>query len=326
MSVAILSRILLPHAMRCFGAYLAVGLTALALPTAFAQDQPAGKTTAVNTRARGTPPSEPTRLLMVGGNIFQRERVQTDNDGQAQLLFRDGSTITVGPNSDLVLDEYVYDPAAGTGRLAASLSTGLLRFVGGRISKDSPVSIKTPTGEVAVRGGVMLVSVDAGTGATSATFLYGKEMRLTGTKGNIEVITRPGFSSTIAPGGAPSPPLPVTAAVLQQMSKLEGRPGATGGASTRPTDALVTSSPLSGTLNTLSVAKNKQAAGWQQLKSTQENAVDQATTTAVSQISAQNAANDLAMRNVKGPPPVSPPSPPPPLPPRPPCIPSVSHC
>ena len=41
--------------------------------------------------------------------------------GSVQILFVDKTSMTIGPNSDLTIDEYVYDPNAGSGKLAATL-------------------------------------------------------------------------------------------------------------------------------------------------------------------------------------------------------------
>jgi hypothetical protein len=76
------------------------------------------------------------------------------------VLLVDGSTFTVGPDSDLVIDKFVYDSNKGTGQIAASFSKGVMRFVGGKISKaDNAVTINTPHGAVAVRGCITLHEV-----------------------------------------------------------------------------------------------------------------------------------------------------------------------
>ena len=70
----------------------------------------------------------------------------------------DGSTFTVGPGSDLVIDKFVYDPRKGTGQITASFSKGVMRFVGGKLSKnDGGVTIDTPAGALALRGGIAFV-------------------------------------------------------------------------------------------------------------------------------------------------------------------------
>src|SRR5258708_33479604 len=106
-------------------------LLALALPLAAraqsADEHEAGVTTASNPSVEGMPPVSARHKLVVGAKVFERERVISTADGQAQLLFRDGSNFTIGPGSDMVLDDFVYDPVTGKGKIAASLGKGLFR-------------------------------------------------------------------------------------------------------------------------------------------------------------------------------------------------------
>jgi len=67
----------------------------------------------------------------------------------------------IGPNSDLVIDRFVYDPATGTGQLAMTATKGVMRYVGGRLSKlENAVTIHTSTATIGVRGGIVLVRAD----------------------------------------------------------------------------------------------------------------------------------------------------------------------
>ena len=97
---------------------------------------------------------------MLGQDVVFNERITTEAQGQTQILFVDESTLSVGPNANMVVDQFVYDPNAGTGKLAASLGRGVFRFVGGKLSKqDNAVTMRTPTATIGIRGGVMLVRV-----------------------------------------------------------------------------------------------------------------------------------------------------------------------
>ncbi len=88
------------------------------------------------------------------------------------MLLVDGSTFTVGPNSNLVIDKFVYDPNKKTGQLVATFTKGTMRFIGGKLSKnDGGVTVKTPAGALAIRGGMFQGHVNAGHGTFS--FLYG---------------------------------------------------------------------------------------------------------------------------------------------------------
>ena len=207
---------------------------------ALAQTPPTkiGVAAAVNQNLTGTPPASPSRVLEIGNDVFHRERLVTDARGQAQMLFLDGSAFTVGPDSDLQLDEFVYDPASGTGKLAATAAKGVIRFVGGKLSKNQPVTISTPTATIGIRGGIGIVSVDAASGATRATFLFGQEMTVTSATGAVERIARPGFTTSVqSRATAPTAATKATGdQIKQNLDQLNGRPGAAGGASQQPTD------------------------------------------------------------------------------------------
>jgi hypothetical protein len=98
----------------------------------------------VKPSSTGTPPGGSARTLTVGTGIVERERIQTTGSGSLQVMFNDKSTLTVGPGSDLVIDQFVYNPGSGGGRFATRLSKGALRFVGGEISHTAGATINTP--------------------------------------------------------------------------------------------------------------------------------------------------------------------------------------
>lgn len=163
-----------------------------------------GVTSAVLPAARGTPPAEATRVLQVGIDLKASERVETDAEGKAHLIFLDGSALTVGGNSDVVLDEYVYDPDTRVGKVTLSASRGVLRFVGGGISKKTPVVIRTPMATMGIRGGIAIVEIGA---QTTATFLFGEELTVTG-NGMTQRTDRPGYQIVVDPQGVPQDPRP----------------------------------------------------------------------------------------------------------------------
>lgn len=202
-----------------------------------ASAQNVGVTGAVNPQATGTPPGSTVRVLGVGNNVVFNENIATTADGQAEILFLDRSSLTVGPNSDLVIDEFVYSPETGTGKLAMSTAKGLFRFVGGALSKnEGAVSIKTPSAIVGIRGGVAMVNIGADL-SVRVVFAYGGSTTVTSGGGGVTIGT-PGFMTFVpGPGQPPSPPTKVDPALLQQMmAQLNGKQGGTGGASPPPTE------------------------------------------------------------------------------------------
>jgi len=107
----------------------------------------------------GTPPGAATRRLAVGSNVVADERIVSSANGRGQILFVDQTTITIAPDSDLVLNRFVFDPDRGTGDIAVTLGKGALRFIGGKITKGSEGTIRTPSATIGVRGGLILVDL-----------------------------------------------------------------------------------------------------------------------------------------------------------------------
>jgi len=136
----------------------AIILACSAVP-GFAEDTPVGVAGAVNPQAVGQAPKGPVEQLVIGRNIVRDEKISTFNKGQVQLIFADQSTLTLAENSEIIIDEYVYDPQKQAGSMRATVTAGVLRYVGGKISKKSDVSFMTPSGVLTVRGGIALIKV-----------------------------------------------------------------------------------------------------------------------------------------------------------------------
>ena len=183
-----------------------------------------GVTSAAAGQPRGTPPAQNERVLRVGIDVQASERIVTGIADRAHLVFLDGSALTVGPNSDLTIDRFVYDPATRTGDLAMNATRGAFRYVGGAISKKSEVVIRTPTSNIAIRGGIMIVAIGAD-GSVTATFLYGDRLTVSNPLGTSTAI-RPGSQISVAYGGPPQPPIVLPPGTFQAfMSVFEGALG-----------------------------------------------------------------------------------------------------
>ena len=234
------------------------GLLLTAGAAAAQAQQRVGVNSAVNTDAQGTPPGAVTRKLVIGQDVVFNERITTSSTGQTQLLFLDESSMSIGPDSDLTIDQFVYDPKTGTGKLAMSATRGLLRYVGGKLSKqDEAVTLRTSSATLAVRGGSFIVDIER-TGRTETVFAYGRRLTVDGICGvpavqcgAPQILSRPGFAVTVAgPGALPSPPAPEPPGRLALLlARLDGRTGGNGGAPVIPTDATVAGSGVSQTIS-----------------------------------------------------------------------------
>jgi hypothetical protein len=222
-----------------------VCLVALASAPALAANS--GVTAAVNQSAHGTAPGGAVRTIVIGDNVVTDEKIDTDGAGLVQILLPDGTTFTVGPNSSLTIDKFVYDPSANTAQVTASLARGVFRFIGGRTSKtEDGVTLNTPVGTVGIRGAVADISLTPNGQQLKAQIdlLFGKEVTLSGPGGLIDRIYKAGYSILIGADGkaqlVKTPP--GSANSIQQA--LAGKPGTHGGAGDTPSDSEVANSDV----------------------------------------------------------------------------------
>jgi hypothetical protein len=105
-----------------------------------------------------------TIQIAKGTEIKINDKVETKN-GKVKIVFKDDTNVTVTESSSLVIDDFVYDPKSGAGKLGLKAAAGTVRYVSGSIAKDPKnVKINTPTAAIAVRGTdfVMAVSETGG--------------------------------------------------------------------------------------------------------------------------------------------------------------------
>jgi hypothetical protein len=128
------------------------------------------------------------RTLSVGSDVFVGDLVQTDTDGEAQLLFSDGTRMVVGANSSLVIEEFLFRGKAAENRFAVKALGGVFRFISGE-SGDENYTIRTPTGTIGVRGTAFDFTV-APEGGTKLLLLEG-EATLCGNSGACATVATP---------------------------------------------------------------------------------------------------------------------------------------
>jgi hypothetical protein len=109
-----------------------------------------GKTTIVVRTVTGTFATQ-VRQLVVNDGVNQNEVIATATDAASEILFVDGTKISVGPRAHVTLDKFVYDPNPSKGAFFLSVTEGVFRFVTGGMAHES-YSIKTPGGTIGVRG------------------------------------------------------------------------------------------------------------------------------------------------------------------------------
>jgi hypothetical protein len=136
-----------------------VTLACWAVPTLAQQDK-VGVVTEITAKATAQAPDRPIEKLVIGHKLIRKERISTFDKGQVQLLLTDQSTLTLAENSEIVIDDIVFDPKTGTSQITATISKGLVRY-GGQMNKRANAQFLTPSGTVDIRGGgAALITVE----------------------------------------------------------------------------------------------------------------------------------------------------------------------
>lgn len=179
----------------------ALGLSAALIVPAMAQQ--IGTVASSEPTLRGTPPGGATRTLGLGTALVRDETVASSATGRAQLMFLDQSTLSLAPNTTIVLDRFVFDPDRGTGEIGVGLTQGALRFIGGTLSRNQPATVTTPTASIGIRGSTALVLHN--NGRTIAIFIAGSQLCIqvdgqqscTSRQGG--VLTETGYAGQVSP-------------------------------------------------------------------------------------------------------------------------------
>ncbi len=180
--------------------WVAAAITGAALPAAIGQTvppatrQPAG----VISGAQSGQPASVQPLYM---DAASGQRVVTGPGQTVHVLFPDQSALTVGPNSDITISRMEYDARSKNGSIVLDMTRGLLRVVGGFISKRNEIQVRTATATVGIRGGITIVEHNGRNG--SGHFLFGQSMRATSPNGQTRTVTRPGFGMDLGSNGGP---------------------------------------------------------------------------------------------------------------------------
>lgn len=172
------------------------------------------------------------RKLKANDPVFGDETILTTRNSASQLQFRDETTLTVGPNSEVVLDKFIFDPKTGKQEVAINASVGVFRFVTGKLKKQA-YRIKTPTATIGIRGTIFTMIVDT-SGATDIIVEEGiVQVSNPTAQVNTQVTVTPGLATNVAPGQEPSPPEPpkvetqTKVAIMDATVTVQGGPQAT---------------------------------------------------------------------------------------------------
>jgi hypothetical protein len=93
--------------------------------------------------------------------ILSNDDVRTGN-GRLAIEFVDDTVLKLTEHSNVVVDEYIFDPNPSKSKLALRMASGTASFLSGKLSRidKKNISIKTPSADIAIRGTFFSTTVD----------------------------------------------------------------------------------------------------------------------------------------------------------------------
>jgi FecR protein len=162
------------------------------------------------------------KSLSLKGAIYTGATVRTGAKGKLKILFEDDSVLTLGSNSMMEINQFVYNPTAKKRKSSFKLLTGRLRAVVSRFfaNRDGDdFHVRTPTAVAGVRGTSFLVNI-SDTKKTQV-FVISGEVSVVNILAEIEneVILSNGLMTDILDGEPPSFPETIPQGLMDQMLK-----------------------------------------------------------------------------------------------------------
>ena len=169
--------------------------------------------------------------LKIKESILFGDVIKTGPKTNMQILFDDQTVFTIGENTEIVINEFIYDPNQNNelNKISAEIFQGSLKVVTGLISKKNPenLSITLPTGVLATRGTEVQALVRPneidyvvllGPGPNNSAGERAGAIEVTNNQGSVFMDQQFSFTS-IEVGQPPAPPQPAPAALIQEINQ-----------------------------------------------------------------------------------------------------------
>jgi hypothetical protein len=103
-----------------------------------------------------------TTSATVGLEIWENDTLRTGSDGSIGVIFSDDTLLSLGPESTLVIDKFLFAPRDGNFSIVLRMVKGTAAYLSGLISKLAPDSahFETPTASIGIRGTKFVLRVE----------------------------------------------------------------------------------------------------------------------------------------------------------------------
>jgi len=169
--------------------------------------------------------------LKIKENIYFGDVIRTGAQTNLQILFEDETVFTIGENTEIVINEFIYDPNQNNelNKISAEVMQGSLKVVTGLISKENPENllITLPTGVLATRGtevqalvkpGQNDVVVLLGPGPNNAAGERAGSVEVSNNQGSVFMDQQFSFTSIVF-NQPPTLPQPAPVALIQEINQ-----------------------------------------------------------------------------------------------------------
>lgn len=173
------------------------------------------------------------RQVASGAPVYLGNAITSGPNSGMQIILLDQTTFTIGPDSQITVDEFIYDPKTSAGKVTATVAKGVFRFVTGKIAKEQPgaVEVKLPAGTIGIRGTVAMGQVGRNANGESfqqAVLLGPGSQTESNNPGGLILkangqsvdLTRPGWASILLGNGSWGPAFQLSNADLQRLLDL----------------------------------------------------------------------------------------------------------
>ena len=99
--------------------------------------------------------------LNIGNQLQKKDILITQKDSSIGIIFHDGTLLSLGENSILSIDKYLFKPSKNQFAFDLNMKKGLATFESGKIGKLAPktVHFRVPEGTIGIRGTKFYVEV-----------------------------------------------------------------------------------------------------------------------------------------------------------------------
>jgi len=154
-----------------------------------------------------------------GAAVEQGDTLRTGKPGKLRVVFRDDSVLSLGPGSEVVIDEQVFDPAQSSYRSVINLIRGKVRALVSDYYQQPRASyeVKTRTAVAGVRGTEFVIAFDEDAEVTEVVGIA-DTVSVLGTKDPRRgaVLVRARDLTTVRKGELPARPRQLEEAEFQQ--------------------------------------------------------------------------------------------------------------